>query len=73
MSNSMINPSIVELTEKCADRYSLVVIASKRARLLIDGEEPLIRITSKKALTIAINEVNDGKIEFDAPQVEGLK
>ena len=73
MSNSMINPSIVELTDKCADRYSLVVIASKRARLLIDGDEPTVKVTSKKPLTVAINEFNDGKIQFDAPQVEGLK
>ncbi|ADL51614.1 DNA-directed RNA polymerase subunit omega [Clostridium cellulovorans] len=73
MSNSMINPSIVELTDKSGDRYSLVVIASKRARLLIDGDEPLVKVTSKKPLTVAINEVNEGKIQFEAPQVEGLK
>ena len=32
MNNSMINPSVVDLLEKTKDRYSLVILTSKRAR-----------------------------------------
>lgn len=64
MSNSMINPSIVDLLQKVNDRYSLVIVTSKRARQIIDGAEPLIATKSKKPLTIAINEVNEDAVRY---------
>ena len=64
MNNSMINPSIVDLLKKVEDRYSLVVVTSKRARQLIAGKKPLIHVDSQKPLTIAINEVNEGKVKY---------
>lgn len=72
MSNSMINPSIVDLLQKVDNRYSLVVITSKRARQLIDGEKPLIDVEQNKPLTVAINEVNSGAITFETLK-EGIK
>lgn len=72
MNNSMINPSIVDLKERVGDKYSLVVITSKRARQLIQGEKRLINIDSNKPLTIAINEVDQGKINFEVVH-EGIK
>lgn len=65
MSNSMINPSVVDLLKKVGDRYSLVIVTSKRARQLIDGSKQLVDVDSKKALTIAINEVNDGAVGYE--------
>ena len=32
MNNSMINPSVVDLLKKVEDRYSLVIVTSRRAR-----------------------------------------
>ncbi|HCQ89360.1 MULTISPECIES: DNA-directed RNA polymerase subunit omega [unclassified Clostridium] len=72
MNNSMINPSIVDLLKKVDNRYSLVVAASKRARQLIEGKEPLITVESTKPVTIAINEINEGAIETETTK-EGLK
>ena len=72
MSDAMINPSVYKLKKITGDRYSLVVITSKRAREIIDGDEPLVNIKSNKAFTIAINEVNEGKIEFEKVE-EGIK
>ena len=72
MNNSMINPSIVDLLKKVDNRYSLVVAASKRARQLIEGKEPLITVDSTKPVTIAINEINEGAIETETTK-EGLK
>ena len=63
MNNSMINPSVVDLLKKVEDRYSLVIVTSRRARQIIDGNEPL---------TIAINEVNEGLISYDKNN-EGIK
>lgn len=65
MNNSMINPSVMDLLNKVDDRYSLVTITSKRARQLIDGRNPLVETKSKKALTIAIKEVNEGEVSYE--------
>ena len=64
MNNSMINPSVVDLLKKVEERYSLVIVTSKRARQIIDGNQPLTSNSSKKPLTIAINEVNEGLISY---------
>lgn len=39
---AIVNPTIVELSEKVDSRYTLVVEASKRARQLVDGAQPLV-------------------------------
>ncbi len=67
MNNSMINPSVVELLEKVDDRYSLVILSSKRARQIIDGSQPQVEIDSHKPLTIAINEIDQKAIDFENP------
>lgn len=72
MSNSMINPSITDLLEKVDNRYSLVIVTSKRARQLIEGSDAMIYTDSNKPLTVAINEVNAGFIEYETLK-EGLK
>lgn len=65
MNNSMINPSIVDLLTKVGDRYSLVILTSKRARQIIEGSEPLVDVDSNKPLTIAINEVNEDAVKYE--------
>lgn len=72
MNNSMINPSVVDLLEKVHDRYSLVILTSKRARQIIEGATPQVSISSNKPLTIAINEVDQNAVEFEILE-EGLK
>lgn len=68
MSNSMINPSIVDLLEKVDNRYSLVIVTSKRARQIIEGADTYVKVDSNKSLTIAINEVNQDIVKYE--QVE---
>lgn len=65
MNNSMIEPSVVDLLEKIHDRYSLVMLTSKRARQIIEGSEPKISVDSNKPLTIAINEIDEDAFEFE--------
>lgn len=72
MNNSMINPSIVDLLNKVDNRYSLVVITSKRARQIIDGSKPLIDTERTKPLTVAINELYVGEITYETVK-EGIK
>ena len=72
MNNSMINPSVVDLLKKVEDRYSLVIVTSRRARQIIDGNEPLTLNPSKKPLTVAVNEVNEGLVSYHKSN-EGIK
>ena len=70
MNNSMINPSVVDLLKKVEDRYSLVIVTSRRARQIIDGNEPLT--TNSKTIIDAINEVNEVLISYHKNN-EGIK
>lgn len=65
MSNSMINPSIVDLQEIIFDRYLLIIVTAKRARQIIAGNKPLVNIDSKKPVTIAVNEIYQNKICYE--------
>lgn len=53
-------------------RYSIVIATSKRARQIIDGEQPLVNGKDKKPLSIAIEELYKSKvtIEGDEEDVE---
>lgn len=65
MNDSMINPSVVELLKRVEDRYSLVIITSKRARQIIGGNTPQVKVESNKPLTEAINEVDQGIVTYE--------
>ena len=60
----MIYPSINDLMKRVDSRYTLVIEAAKRARQLADGAEMMINTSSKKFVTIAINEINEGKVAY---------
>lgn len=46
-------------------RYSIVMAASKRARQLIDGEEPLVTgMDDEKPLSIAVQELYKGEVKI---------
>lgn len=60
----MTEPPIGELLEKVDCRYTLAVEASKRARDLIDGSQPLYETKETKPLAIAIEEINRRLITY---------
>ncbi len=45
-------------------RYSIVMATSKRARQIIAGDEELVNGKGKKALSVAVEELNQGKIKI---------
>lgn len=59
----MIKPSISELLEKVENRYILVNVTAKRARMLNEGAQPLTKTFNKDVVT-AVNEINEGKIRY---------
>jgi DNA-directed RNA polymerase subunit omega len=56
-----------------SSRYSIVMATSRRARQIVDGDEPLIsEYEGKKPLSIAVEEVYQGKVKI-LPDKEDLK
>lgn len=45
-------------------RYSIVMATSKRARQIISGDEPMVNGVGKKPLSVAVEELNQGKIKI---------
>ncbi len=45
-------------------RYSIVMATSKRARQIISGEDPMVEGSGKSPLSIAVEELNQGKIKI---------
>ena len=61
---AIVHPTIVELCEKVDCRYTLVVEASKRARQLLAGAQPLIDAKEMKPLQIAVEEIDRGLLTY---------
>ena len=61
---SMVNPSTDQLVKKTHSRYILVMLASRRARQLLNGEvECLVPNHNNKYVTNAFEEIAQGKIK----------
>jgi len=60
----MIYPSISSLLEKVDCRFTLVIVAAKRARQLIDGARKLTKYDSMHPVTIAANEIDENMLTY---------
>ena len=75
----MIHPRIDELMANVDSRYALVIVAAKRARQINnyhhqlgegtfdDFPPPLVESRSKNYLTMALEEIGEGKITVSQP------
>jgi len=48
------------------NRFSLVMLASKRAKQLLSGKTPLTDTRGNKAIVSALREIADGKVRFES-------
>ena len=82
----MIEPKIDDLQKQVDSRYTLVILAAKRAREINSyysqlgegrGENipPLVETGDlrSKPLAIALQEIAEGKIAFERPEGVGIK
>lgn len=65
--NSEVEPGEAPVVNS---RYSIVMATSKRARQIIDGSDPMVINKIDKPLSIAVEEMNQGKIKIIADEVE---
>ena len=60
----IVEPSVPELLKKAENRYALVIATSKRARQLSMGEKPLTDKKEESMVTLAADEIAEGKVEI---------
>ncbi|AEG60562.1 DNA-directed RNA polymerase subunit omega [Desulforamulus ruminis] len=60
----MNKPSLDELMNKVDSRYTLVVAAAKRARLLTEDEMKTNQPLRIKPVTLALEEISDGYVSY---------
>ena len=59
----IVKPTVTELLTKTKNRYELVIATSKRARQIAEGAEVLTNVKEKSPVTLAANEIAEGKVE----------
>ena len=60
----MVKPTVKELLKHSKNRYELVIATSKRARQISDGDTLLTKVEEKSPVTLAANEIAEGKVEI---------
>ena len=61
----MIRPPLESLLDKIDNKYALVVSVAKRARVLKEGQLPMVDVASSNPVTVALEEIAAGKIRPD--------
>ena len=64
----LIKPTLESLMKKVDSKYTLVTLAAKRARELTDGDEPIVDVETTRVVSIAMEEIDQGKITYEKPQ-----
>ena len=60
----MLYPSINKIREKADSRYTLVVLAAKRSRDIIEGMPKLTEADVEKPVSIAANEISEDLLTY---------
>ena len=69
----MVKPTVVELLTKSKNRYELVIATSKRAREIANGDKPLTSVNEVSPVTLAANEIAEGKVTIIRNEENGEK
>lgn len=64
----MARVTVEDCLERCDNRFSLVMLAVKRARMIANGERPLVRSRNKEAVT-ALREIAANAVRYTADPV----
>lgn len=66
----MLYPSINDLLDITNNRYILVIEVAKRAREIVDGSSSILDTKELKPVSIATEEVYEGKITYELKEIE---
>ena len=68
-----MNDKIKEYCLPKESRYTLVMVAARRARQLVEGSTPRVETKANKPVTLALDEIAVGKLEFVNPSAGSFK
>ena len=82
--SSMVEPKIEKLLEHSENKFTLVIESAKRARQIINFQKRLgeglggvapMRLDdiSRKPVSVALQEIAEGKIEYDRSEMEDVE
>ena len=60
----IIKPTVTDLLKIFDNRYELVIATSKRARQIAKGDKPLTDVDEVSPVTLAANEIAEGKVKI---------
>ncbi|MDD6881922.1 MAG: DNA-directed RNA polymerase subunit omega [Firmicutes bacterium] len=60
----MLYPSVNEIRKKADSRYTIVIMAAKRARDIIDGKPILTDVENDRPVSLAANEIAEDLITY---------
>ena len=66
----MTQTAIEGLLERTGSIYKLVILAAKRAKELAEGAPPLIETHQRKATSVALEEILQGKVLYKVEEPE---
>ncbi len=58
----MARVTVEDCLEKVPNRFDLVLLAAKRARLIANGQEPMVEEENDKPTVLALREIAEDKI-----------
>lgn len=58
----MARVTVEDCLEKVQNRFELVLLAAKRARLIANGQEPMVEEENDKPTVLALREIAEDKI-----------
>jgi DNA-directed RNA polymerase subunit omega len=69
----MIRPPLEALLDKIENKYALVVAVAKRARVLKEGQLPMVDVASSNPVTVSLEEIAAAKIRIDKSKDQSAK
>ena len=60
----IVKPTVNDLLNHAENRFALVIATSRRARQIAKGDKALTKVDEESPVTIAANEINEGKIKI---------
>lgn len=58
----IVKPTVTDLLKVVDNRYTLIIATAKRARQIAAGSTPLTKVQEESPVTLAANEIAEGKV-----------
>jgi DNA-directed RNA polymerase subunit omega len=68
----MARVTVEDCLEREDNRFALVILASRRARQIMEGSAPLIRCTNRPNVA-SLREIAAGRVHFDRPSSDAIE